>query len=106
MNMKINQVVVMYLDTDEIVRPVAPPDDVSPVKGILSSYSFLFLDTPGTTVCESTDDGVRLVLWCEGVVMTVCHVISFWMFLGVCGRSSLSGRKSSSPCCRFNTESE
>ncbi len=46
MNMKINQVVVMYLDTDEIVRSVAPPD-VSPVKGILSSYSFLFLDTPG-----------------------------------------------------------
>ena len=46
MNMKINQVVVMYLDADEIVRPVAPPD-VSPVKGILSSYSFLFLGTPG-----------------------------------------------------------
>ena len=39
-------VVVMYLDTDEIVRPVAPPD-VSPVKGILSSYSFLFLGTAG-----------------------------------------------------------
>jgi hypothetical protein len=32
MNMKINQVVVMYLDADEIVRPVAP-SDVSPVKG-------------------------------------------------------------------------
>jgi hypothetical protein len=46
MNMKINQVVVMYLDTDQIVRPVSPPD-VLPVKGILSSYSFLFLDTPG-----------------------------------------------------------
>jgi hypothetical protein len=46
MNMKINQFVVMYLDTDEIVRPVAPAD-VSSVKGILSSYSFLFLDTPG-----------------------------------------------------------
>jgi hypothetical protein len=46
MNMKINQVVVMYLDTNEIVRPVSPPD-VSPVKGILSSYSFLFLGTPG-----------------------------------------------------------
>ena len=44
--MKINQVVVMYLDTDEIARSVAPPD-VSAVKGILSSYSFLFLDTPG-----------------------------------------------------------
>ena len=41
-----DQVVVMYLDADEIVRPVAPPD-VSPVKGILSSYSFLFLGTPG-----------------------------------------------------------
>jgi hypothetical protein len=26
MNMKINQFVVMYLDTDEIVHPVAPPD--------------------------------------------------------------------------------
>jgi hypothetical protein len=57
-NMKINQVVVMYLDADEIVRPVAPPD-------------------------------------------AVCHVISFWMFLGVCARSSLSGRKSSSRCYRF-----
>jgi hypothetical protein len=43
-NMKINQVVVMYLDADEIVRPVSSPD-VSPVKGILSSYSFLFLGT-------------------------------------------------------------
>jgi hypothetical protein len=45
-NMKVNQVVLMYLDTDQIVRPVVPPD-MSPVKGILSSYSFLFLDTPG-----------------------------------------------------------
>ncbi len=38
--------VVMYLDTGESVRPSAPPD-VSAVKGILSSYSFLFFDTPG-----------------------------------------------------------
>ena len=41
MNMKINKVVVMYFDTGEIVRPTAPPD-VSAVKGILSSYNFLF----------------------------------------------------------------
>jgi hypothetical protein len=100
MNMKINQVVVMYLDADEIVRPVAPPD-VSPVKGILSSYSFCFLALRGTTVCESTSAGVSLVLWCAGVGMAVSHVISFWMFLDVCARSSLSGRKSSSPCYRF-----
>ena len=40
--MNINKVVVMYLDTGEIVRPTAPPD-VSAVKGILSSYSLLFL---------------------------------------------------------------
>ena len=33
-------------ELEHIVRPVAPPD-VSPVKGILSSYSFLFLGTPG-----------------------------------------------------------
>ena len=40
-NMKINQVVVMYLDTDQIVRPVTPPD-VSPVIGpvvLLLSFS-------------------------------------------------------------------
>ena len=41
MNVKINKVVVMYLDTGEIARPPAPPD-LSAVKGILSSYSFLF----------------------------------------------------------------
>jgi hypothetical protein len=34
--MKINKVVVMYLDTGEIVRPSTPPD-VSAVKGIFSS---------------------------------------------------------------------
>ena len=44
--MEINEIVVMYLDADEIERPASPPD-VSPVKGILSSYSFLFLGTPG-----------------------------------------------------------
>ena len=43
--MKINQLVVMHLDTDEITRPVTPPD-VSVVKGILSSYRFLSLVTP------------------------------------------------------------
>jgi hypothetical protein len=36
----------MYLDTSEIDRPPAPPDG-SAVKGILSSYSFIFFGTPG-----------------------------------------------------------
>ena len=58
MNMRINQVLVMYLDTDQIVRPVAPPD-VSPVKGILSSYSFLFLDTPGHYCIR------KYICWCN-----------------------------------------
>ncbi len=49
--MKINEVVVMYLYTGEIVRPPVPPD-VSVVKGILSSYSFLFLGTPGPLLYE------------------------------------------------------
>lgn len=40
--MEINEVVVMYLDASEITRPAAP-DDVSPVKGILSHYSFMML---------------------------------------------------------------
>jgi hypothetical protein len=62
---------------------------------------FFFLSLRGTTVGESTSVGVRLVFWCSGVGMAVCHAISFWMFLGVCIRSSLSGRNSSLPCCRF-----
>jgi hypothetical protein len=51
-NMNINKVVVMYLDTGEIVRPSAPPD-VSAVKGILLSYSFLFFCTPGQETSET-----------------------------------------------------
>ena len=46
MDMQINEIVVMYLDVSEIERPASPPD-VSPVKGILSHYSYLFLGTPG-----------------------------------------------------------
>ena len=46
LDMQINEVLVMYLDVAEIYRPASPPD-VSPCKGILSSYSFLFLGTPG-----------------------------------------------------------
>jgi len=44
-HMKINQVVVMYLDFDEISRPASPPD-VSPCKVILSSNYFLSVCTP------------------------------------------------------------
>ena len=45
MDMKITQVVVMYLDIEEILRPVSPPV-VSVCKGILTSYSFLIFGTP------------------------------------------------------------
>ena len=41
MDMKINQVVVMYLDIEEILRPVSPPV-ISVCKGILTAYTFLF----------------------------------------------------------------
>jgi len=40
MDMKINQVVVMYLDIEEILRPVSPPV-ISVCKGILTAYTFL-----------------------------------------------------------------
>lgn len=40
--MEINEVVVMYLDASEIHRPQVP-DDISPVKGILSHYSLFML---------------------------------------------------------------
>ena len=40
--LEINEIVVRYLDATEIPRP-AVPDDVSPVNGILSHYSFMML---------------------------------------------------------------
>ncbi len=50
----------MYLDTDQIVPPVAPVD-VSPVKGILSSTPFFFLTLRDTTLYESTPASARFV---------------------------------------------
>jgi hypothetical protein len=44
-DMKIQQVVVMYLNDDQINRPPAPPI-VSLWKGIMSCYSFIFLGVP------------------------------------------------------------
>ena len=38
--MQITEVVVMYLDTEEIERPHVPLT-ISPLEGILSLYSFL-----------------------------------------------------------------
>ncbi len=43
--MKIQQVVVMYLHDHQISRPPAPPV-VSPCKGIMSCFSFMFLGVP------------------------------------------------------------
>ena len=40
--MEINEMQVMYLDASEIPRPEVP-DDVSPVHGILSHYSFMMI---------------------------------------------------------------
>ena len=45
--MEINEIAVIYLDATEIPRPEVP-DDVSPVHGILSHYSFMML--PGCGV--------------------------------------------------------
>ncbi len=44
-DMKIQQVVVMYLNVDQISRPLAPPI-VSTCKGIMASFSFVFLGVP------------------------------------------------------------
>ena len=41
-NAPINEIVVMYLSTEKVIRPSAPPD-VSVCKGIMSCFSFLFL---------------------------------------------------------------
>eukprot|EP00966_Prymnesium_polylepis_P299922 6931083-Prymnesium_polylepis.1 len=40
--MQINEIQVMYLDASEVSRPEVP-DDVSPVHGILSHYSFMMI---------------------------------------------------------------
>ncbi len=42
-NTQINEIVVMYLSAEKVIRPPAPPD-VSVCKGIMSCFSFLFLD--------------------------------------------------------------
>jgi hypothetical protein len=44
-DMKIQQVVLLYLNDDEISRSPAPPI-VSPCKGIISCFSFMFLGVP------------------------------------------------------------
>ncbi len=55
---------------------------------------FFFLALRGTTVSESTAAGARLVHWCAGVVMTVCHVVTCWMCLVfVLEAHCLEGRK-------------
>lgn len=83
--MEINECVVMYLDIDEIKRP-AVPDDVSPVSGILSHYSFLFLS--------------------RGVYCMRPHRCWCWACSGVRGRGLALGTSSRSSwldvpgCCR------
>ena len=44
-DMKINEVVVMFLNDDQVSRPAVPPV-VSPWKGIMSCFSFLLLSVP------------------------------------------------------------
>jgi hypothetical protein len=97
--MKINKVVVMYHDTGEITHPPSPPD-VSTVKGILSSYIFLFFDTPDHYVMRKYSYWYMVCHWCTGVDMDVCQVVTCWMCLGVCVRRSVSGRETSVLCCR------
>ena len=41
-NTQINEIVVMYLSAEKVIRPPAPPD-VSVCKDIMSCFSFLFL---------------------------------------------------------------
>ena len=98
MEMKINQVVVMYLDIEEILRPVSPPV-VSVRKGILTAYSFLFFGTQGITQCENTIVGVVLVLAYADAVraMALSHEVHIWMFLTAPATSSLFGGKIISP---------
>ncbi len=69
MNMKINQFVVMYLDPDAIVRPVAPPD-VSPVKCILlirenPSCTILPMDSRNQESAQISGFWNPLVKWCN-----------------------------------------
>jgi hypothetical protein len=44
-NTPINEIVVLYQLTEQVIRPPAP-FDVSVYKGIMSCFSFLFLGVP------------------------------------------------------------
>ena len=49
--------------------------------------------------------GAKVVHWCVGVGMVVCHVVSSLMYLLVDTQRSLSGSKTSSLCCRDKVQS-
>jgi hypothetical protein len=51
-DMKINQVVVLYLNDDQVSPPPAPPI-VFPYKAIMSCFSFLFLGVSRHYVSET-----------------------------------------------------
>ena len=93
--MKINQVVVMYLDIEEILRPVSPPV-VSVCKGITPFY---FLALQDITRCENTVVGTVLVLAYADAVRetTLSHEVHIWMFLTAPATSSLFRGKIISP---------
>jgi hypothetical protein len=63
--MKINQVVVMYLDTDEIVRPVAPPE-CHQSKISCRPTPFFFL-TLRVTTSEEDVSGLTFLQWTPDV---------------------------------------
>ena len=48
----------------------------------LHSPNDLLITLRGTTVSESTAAGARIVHWCAGVGMDVCHVVTFCRLSG------------------------
>lgn len=57
-HMKINEMVVLYIDKDEIIWPSGEPPTYSTFHGISQRYSFLMRDAPGRV------GGARFSCWC------------------------------------------
>jgi hypothetical protein len=94
-NTPMNEIVVMYHSTEQVIRPPAPTD-VSVCKGIMSCFSFLFLGVPRHYAKRPFSCWARYARVCEGEDLDPSRVahISWWQVVHVLSRPL--GQKTSS----------
>lgn len=89
--MKINEMVPMYIDKDEIKWPAGDPPEFSTRKGISSEYCFEMRGAGGGAG-EVRVAGRRLACWCESCCLAfdTCEGMDALMHIKDCKRQHLS----------------